>query len=96
MIVVLTLAITIGWILACFFRRRYVQRKEREYELRPPAAPWIAGDAHPREPGSNRDSEIYKGKNKDAGAGMFAARPPSAARMSEKPNQKKWVVKERT
>lgn len=95
MIVVLALAISIGWILACFFRRRYVQRKEREYELRPPAAPWVAGDSHPREPGSNRDSvTIHKGKHKDAGAGMFAA--PGAARMSEKPNQKKWVVKERT
>jgi hypothetical protein len=105
MIVVLTLAIILGWIGACLLRRRYIRRKEREYELRPPIAPWVAGQptAHPG-PGMSPygDGVVPKGKQRDSmvggGGGMFVSRPASMARMSEKKGElpKKWIVKERT
>jgi hypothetical protein len=37
-VVVVTLAIVGGWVSASYFRRRYLQKKEREFELRPPIA----------------------------------------------------------
>lgn len=37
-VVVVTLAIIGGWVSASYFRRRYLQRKEREFELRPPVS----------------------------------------------------------
>lgn len=37
-LVVVTVAIVAGWILASYFRRRYLRRKEREFEMRPPVA----------------------------------------------------------
>ncbi|KAF4620094.1 hypothetical protein G7Y89_g14728 [Cudoniella acicularis] len=40
MLVVITLAIVLGWIAACIFRRRYLRRKEREFEMRPPVVAW--------------------------------------------------------
>jgi len=99
MVVVLGLAIIIGWIGACLLRRRYIRRKEREYELRPPAAPWVAGATHPTAPGTAPyvDGVISKGKDRESG--MFVSRPTSMARgaLNEKPEgKKKWIVKERT
>jgi uncharacterized protein YneF (UPF0154 family) len=38
MLVVVFVAIVGGWIAACFFRRRYIRRKEKEIEMRPPVA----------------------------------------------------------
>lgn len=40
MLVILVVVIVGGWIAACFFRRRYLKRKEREFELRPPVVAW--------------------------------------------------------
>lgn len=40
MLVVLVVVIVGGWIAACLFRRRYLKRKEREFELRPPVVAW--------------------------------------------------------
>jgi len=37
-LVVVTVAIVGGWILASYFRRRYLRKKEREFEMRPPLA----------------------------------------------------------
>jgi hypothetical protein len=99
MIVVLSLAIVIGWIAACLLRRRYIRRKEREYELRPPAAPWVAGVTHPSAPGPSPYVDGVMPKGKDRDSGMFVSRPPSAARgqLNEKSDgRKKWIVKERT
>jgi len=97
MIVVLALVIIIGWIAACFFRRRYIRRKEREYELRPPAAPWVnGGSGAPGPPIAPYGDGMGKGKDKEATAGMFVARPPRPARPNEKPESKRWVVTERT
>jgi hypothetical protein len=100
MIVVLTLAIIVGWIGACLLRRRYLRRKEREFELRAPAAPWVAGAAHPSAPGPlpYGDGVVSKGKERESG--MFISRPASAmvrGAINEKSDgRKKWVVKERT
>ncbi|KAL2072611.1 hypothetical protein VTL71DRAFT_11954 [Oculimacula yallundae] len=38
MIVVIFFAIVFGWIGACLFRRRYLRKKEREIEMKPPVA----------------------------------------------------------
>ncbi|KAE9381162.1 hypothetical protein N431DRAFT_457771 [Stipitochalara longipes BDJ] len=38
MLVVIVVAIVGGWIGACMFRRRYIRRKEKEIEMRPPVA----------------------------------------------------------
>jgi len=38
MIVVIFVVIVAGWIAACLFRRRYLRRKEREIEMKPPVA----------------------------------------------------------
>ncbi len=38
MLVVIFVAIVGGWILACMFRRRYLRKKEKEFEMRPPIA----------------------------------------------------------
>ncbi len=38
MLVVMFVAIVGGWIIACMFRRRYLRKKEKEIEMRPPVA----------------------------------------------------------
>lgn len=38
MLVVIVVAIVGGWIAACMLRRRYIRRKEKEIEMRPPVA----------------------------------------------------------
>jgi hypothetical protein len=38
MIVVIAVAIVGGWILASYFRRQYLRKKEKEFEMRPPVA----------------------------------------------------------
>lgn len=38
MLIVLVVGITAAWLIAFFFRRRYLRKKEREIEMRPPVA----------------------------------------------------------
>jgi hypothetical protein len=38
MLVIIVVAIVGGWIAACLLRRRYIRRKEKEIEMRPPVA----------------------------------------------------------
>lgn len=38
MLVVIVFAIVGGWIAACLLRRRYIRKKEKEFEMRPPVA----------------------------------------------------------
>jgi hypothetical protein len=38
MLVVVVVAIVGGWIAACVLRRRYLRKKEKEIEMRPPVA----------------------------------------------------------
>jgi hypothetical protein len=47
MLIILIIAIVGGWVGACIWRRAYLRKKERQYELRPPAIPWApAGPEH--------------------------------------------------
>ena len=41
MIVILVVAIVVGWILAAYFRKRYLKKRELNFELRPPHQPWV-------------------------------------------------------
>jgi len=38
MLVVIFFSIVIAWVAACLLRRRYIKKKEREIEMRPPVA----------------------------------------------------------
>ncbi|ESZ96270.1 hypothetical protein SBOR_3325 [Sclerotinia borealis F-4128] len=38
MLIVLVIGITVVWLIAFYFRRRYLRRREREIEMRPPVA----------------------------------------------------------
>jgi hypothetical protein len=40
MLIVIVIAIVGGWVGACIWRRAYLRKKERQYEMRPPAVPW--------------------------------------------------------
>lgn len=107
-VVILALAIIVGWIAACLLRRRYLRKKEREYELRPPVAPWAnGGQGHPvagvgAAPGPYPPAigTVRKGKDKESTeGGAFVGSPLASPRSfgggAEK-KEKKWVVKERT
>jgi hypothetical protein len=99
MIVVISLAIILGWIGACLLRRRYLRHREREFELRPPPAPWVAGTTHPSAPGPLPYGDGVMTKGKDREGGMFVSRPANAVlgTINEKSDgRKKWIVKERT
>jgi hypothetical protein len=99
MIVVLILAIIGGWILACLLRRRYIRKREREFELRPPATPWVAGNGHPSATGGPYGGGAgagMKGKSKESTEGTFISRPIQSPRMGTPAGEKKWVVTERT
>lgn len=38
MLVIIIFLIVGGWIAACMLRRRYIRKKEKEFEMRPPVA----------------------------------------------------------
>lgn len=46
MIVVIFLAIVIGWIVACLLRRRYLRKKELQIEMKSPMGPPVAWGPH--------------------------------------------------
>lgn len=41
MAVILIVAIVGGWIAACIFRKRYLRKRELNFELRAPHQPWV-------------------------------------------------------
>ncbi|KFX90332.1 hypothetical protein V495_05305 [Pseudogymnoascus sp. VKM F-4514 (FW-929)] len=92
MIVIIVLAIVFGWIAAAFFRRRYLRKRELNYEMRPPTAPWVTGHTGPTGPyGGNG------GGFGDSGAGKEAAMMTTPMTASQvKKEKKKWFVGERT
>jgi len=97
MLVVIVIAIIVLWIGACLLRRRYVRKKEMQYELRPPTVPWAENSTKGPGPYAYEDGTIDsriagKQKERDSFVTPADARMASANR-SEK---KKWVVKERT
>ncbi|OBT70110.1 hypothetical protein VE03_00481 [Pseudogymnoascus sp. 23342-1-I1] len=90
MIVIIVVAFVGGWILAAFFRKRYLRKRELNYEMRPPTAPWVTGHSGPAGP--------YGGGGfGDGAAGKEAAMmttPMTAAHVRKE--KKKWFVSERT
>ena len=107
-VVILALAITGGWIAACLLRRRYLRKKEREYELRPPVAPFanggqvypVAGIGAALGPYPPVIGTVRKGKDKESTEGGASVGSPLASPRpfggGPEKKAKKWVVKERT
>lgn len=90
MIVIIVVAIVGGWIAAAFFRRRYLRKRELNYEMRPPTAPWVAGNSGPTGP---YGGGVYG----DGAAGKEAAMMTTPMTASQvKKEKKKWFVSERT
>ena len=90
MIVIIVLAIVGGWVAAVFFRRRYLRKRELNYEMRPPTAPWVTGHTGPTGP-------YGAGGFGDGAAGKEAAMmttPMTAAQVQKE--KKKWIVGART
>lgn len=83
MLIVLIIGIAVLWVAAVLLRRRYKRKRELQYELRPPGAPWVQGQNMTSPYGVYGDGIINSGKNRDTVV------------MPEKVKQK-WVVKERT
>jgi hypothetical protein len=88
MIVILAIAIIGGWILACIFRKRYLRKKELNYELRPPVTPWADGRGNSPYGGNGGGG----GVDADKEANMMTSALPEE---SVKP-KKKWTVSQRT
>lgn len=80
MLVVLIVGIAGLWVAAVLLRRRYNRKRETQYEMRPPGAPWVAGQPP-------MVGVVGNGKNKEM-TGV-----PMQEKEKEK---KRWIVKERT
>ena len=87
MVVVLVVAFVGSWIAASFFRKRYLRKRELNYEMRPPTAPWVTGHTGPY--GGGFGDAMDGGKE----ATMMTSALPAVKVKKEK---KKWVVTERT
>jgi hypothetical protein len=94
MIVVLVVAIVGGWIGACMLRRRYLRKKEINYEMRPPNQPWVAGHTT-RSPYGHDYEEGVTGKNKEMPT-ITALTEDERRRKGKSSSSGKWIVKERT
>jgi len=71
MLIVIIVAIVGGWVGACIWRRAYLRKKERQYELRPPAIPWApAGPEQHMAGGLQRVYGPGVGMNANNGGGM--------------------------
>jgi hypothetical protein len=109
MAVIIIIAIVGGWVGAWLLRRRYLARKEREYELRPPGAPWAPSNVRAKDNspygdgvvdgvGSKkeaRNSVLSKGKGRIMSQEVYTQEPFGADMFLEKP-KRKWTVSERT
>lgn len=87
MIVIIVVAIVGGWIAAAFFRRRYLRKRELNYEMRPPNQPWVTGHTGPTGPYGFGESPAGKE------AAMMTT-PMTAAQVKKEKN--KWTVGSRT
>ncbi|KAG9236271.1 hypothetical protein BJ875DRAFT_235859 [Amylocarpus encephaloides] len=106
MLVVLIIVIAGSWVGACIWRRAYLRKKERAFELRPPAVPWgpnqeqnmVGGFGPPVMAGAKgRGLEQVYGP----GVGMTGANPvpPSPlgpGRDPEKAGKMGWLRKNRS
>ena len=93
MLIVLLIAIVGGWVIAACLRRRYIRKKEREIEMRPPVA-WGPHQMQASTGGYNYgDGVVDAGRAKEAK--MLAAQATPADRTGAKV-KKGWLSKERT
>lgn len=89
MIVIIVVAIVGGWVTAAYFRRRYLRKRELNYEMRPPTAPWVTGHTGPTGPyGGGGFGESVKGKGE-----VMVTAPMTAAQVIKE--KKKWIIGER-
>lgn len=96
MLVVIVVAIVGGWIAACMLRRRYIRKKEKEIEMRPPVA-WGPHQLQGMTGGYNygdgvvdkgRAGKSFGGYNKEVSSAV--ATPANGKRES-----KGWLTKSR-
>jgi len=92
MIVVIVLAIIAGWIGGCLLRRRIHRKRDLNYELRPPGAPWLQGQKHASPYGNDGIPPAHFGRNKEA---VDVTATPATSRLS-KGEKKRWLPKQRT
>jgi hypothetical protein len=87
MLVIMIIAIVGGWVGAVFLRRRYLRKKEREIEMRPPIA-W----------GPHQMQGATGGYNYDGGAGSkeAATMTGAGAAAPAKRQSKGWLRKVRS
>ncbi|KAI5927568.1 hypothetical protein F4810DRAFT_270591 [Camillea tinctor] len=89
MIVIVVVGIIGIWVGACIWRRRYLKKKDRLYELGKGLPSTVAVNTQGNLVGANaRDSSISQ-------AGMFMSGPGDAAEKPKK-ERKKWKVSQRT
>ena len=89
MLVVVIVAIVGGWIAACMLRRRYIRKKEKEIEMRPPVAWGPHQLQHATGGYSEGVADPSKGKNAVYNKEAVAAVTPS----NGKRESKGWLSK---
>lgn len=90
MLVVIVIAIAGGWVGAFCLRRRYLRKKEREIEMRPPVA-WGPHQLQGMTGGFDSNAANAGGHQKEASMG--AALP--VATQNGKRESKGWLKKNR-
>lgn len=83
MIVILVVAIVVIWIGACWWRKRYLRKRELGFELRPPHQPWV---------GTSDNTSPYGGN----GGGGFDPKEGMIGSAVPVKSKKKWIVHTRT
>ncbi|PQE12674.1 integral membrane protein [Rutstroemia sp. NJR-2017a BBW] len=92
MLIVLVLGITAAWVLAAFFRRRYLRKREREIEMRPPVAlgpHQVQGMTGGYKYGDGIVNAADGGHHKDAARSTVTATPADATRGKRESNLQK-------
>ncbi|CAG8982880.1 hypothetical protein HYALB_00002896, partial [Hymenoscyphus albidus] len=89
MLVILVVAIVGGWIGACIWRRAYLRKREREFELRPPVIPFAPSQEHhiPSLQGTPSGLQAVYGPGVGMGAGGHLKELRSASTVVDTPSQ---------
>ena len=91
MLIVMIIVIVGGWVGAAFLRRRYLLKKEKEYEMRPP----VAWGPHQMQGATNGFNASDPGLNSPGGHNKEAV-AAGALPAKGKRESKGWLRKERT
>ncbi|KAM3077576.1 hypothetical protein ACMFMG_006912 [Clarireedia jacksonii] len=92
MLIVLVVGITGSWLTAAFFRRRYLRKREREIEMRPPVAlgpHQVQGMTAGYKYGDGIVNNANGGHHKDAARSTVTATPADATRGKRESNLQK-------